>query len=94
MGQGVSQDYSEALKWYRKAAEQGDARALFNLGLMYYNGQGVPPDYVMAYMWYNLAAAQGDEGAITLRSVLEKKMTPEQIAVAKRLSREFKVKKP
>jgi TPR repeat protein len=61
---------------------------------MYYNGQGVPPDYVMAYMWYNLAAAQGDEGAITLRSVLEKKMTPEQIAEAQRLSIGFKVKKP
>ena len=39
-GQGVSQDYAEALKWYRKATEQGLAEAQLNLGLMYYNGWG------------------------------------------------------
>jgi len=31
----VAQDYAAALNWYRKAAKQGDARAKFNLGLMY-----------------------------------------------------------
>jgi uncharacterized protein len=51
-------------------------------------------DYVVAYMWKNLAAAQGDETASELKSLLEKGMTPEQIAEAQRLSREFKVKKP
>ena len=38
-GRGIPQDYAEALKWYRKAAEQGDARAQTNLGVMYANGQ-------------------------------------------------------
>ena len=37
-GQGVPQDYAEALKWYRLSADQGDAMAQFNLGLMYENG--------------------------------------------------------
>ena len=32
-GQGVRQDYAEAVKWYRKAAEQGYAQAQYNLGL-------------------------------------------------------------
>ena len=32
-GEGVPQDYAEAVKWYRLAAEQGDARAQYNLGL-------------------------------------------------------------
>ena len=41
VGQGVKQDYAEALKWYRKAAEQGYPAAQFNLGVMYYKGQGV-----------------------------------------------------
>ena len=41
-GQGVPQDYAEAVKWYRLAAEQGFAMAQDNLGLMYKNGQGVP----------------------------------------------------
>ena len=39
---GVPQDYTEAVRWCRRAAEQGDARAQYNLGNMYYNGMGVP----------------------------------------------------
>ena len=60
-GQGVPQDYAEAVKWYRLAADQGDAYAQNNLGVMYDQGQGVPQDYVLAHMWFNLSAAQGDE---------------------------------
>ena len=37
-GQGVIQDYKEAVKWYRLAADQGDAAAQFNLGYMFYEG--------------------------------------------------------
>ena len=40
-------------------AEQGDAGAQYNLGLMYRNGQGVPQDYKTAVKWYTLAAEQG-----------------------------------
>ncbi len=57
---GVPQDYKEALKWYRKAAEQGDAKAQSVLGVMYYNGQGVPQDYKEALKWYRKAAEQGN----------------------------------
>ena len=57
--QGVPQDYIEAEKWYRKAAEQGDASAQNNLGLMYHEGQGVPQDYIEAIKWYRKAAEQG-----------------------------------
>jgi len=42
-GQGVAQNYAEAVKWYRFAADQGGAKAQYNLGVMYENGQGVPP---------------------------------------------------
>ena len=48
-----------ALKWYRKAANQGDARAQYNLGLVYTDGQGVAQDYAEAANWYRLAAGQG-----------------------------------
>ena len=41
------------------AADQGDANAQFNLGLMYANGRGVPRDYAQAGKWYRLAADQG-----------------------------------
>ena len=58
-GQGVTQDYTEALRWYRKAAAQGYAAAQNNLGFMYDNGRGVPQDYTEAVRWYSKAAAQG-----------------------------------
>jgi TPR repeat protein len=40
------QNYAEALKWFRLAADQGFAVAQFDLGHMYVNGQAVPQDYV------------------------------------------------
>jgi TPR repeat protein len=43
----------------RAAAEKGEAKAQFNLGLMYDNGQGVPQDYNEAAKWYTKAAEQG-----------------------------------
>ena len=41
--------------WYRKAADQGDARAQNTLGLMYDKGQGVPQDDVEAVRRYKKA---------------------------------------
>jgi uncharacterized protein len=55
-GQGVRQNYAEAVKWYRKAAEQGYAWAQYNLGFMYFHGQGVPQDYAEAAKWGRKAA--------------------------------------
>jgi TPR repeat protein len=52
-------DYGEALKWYRLAADQGNAAAQFALGGMYENGLGLPQDYAKAVKWFRLAAAQG-----------------------------------
>jgi TPR repeat protein len=56
-GQGVPQDYAEAVKWFRKAADQGYASALSNLGRMYTWRRGVPQDYVVAHMWFDLATS-------------------------------------
>ena len=62
-GRGVQQDYSEAAKWFKKAAEQGDATAQFNLGLAYEQGKGVAQDNRLAVKWYEKAAEQGDVDA-------------------------------
>ena len=62
-GLGVPEDYAEAVKWYRLAADQGYADAQCNLGVMYDNGQGVPQDYAEAVKWTRLAADQGDAEA-------------------------------
>ncbi len=58
-GQGTLKDDAEAVKWYRKAAQQGLLQAQHNLGLMYYRGKGVPQDYTEAAKWYHKAAEQG-----------------------------------
>ena len=59
-GEGVPQDYAEAVKWWRRADEQGLAPAQYNLGLMYYKGEGIPQDYAEALKWYRRAAEQGN----------------------------------
>jgi hypothetical protein len=62
-GKGVPQDYTEAAKWLRKAAEQGNALAQVGLGSMYYQGIGVPQDYTKAAKWFHRAAEQGNADA-------------------------------
>ena len=47
----------------RPWAERGDARAQYNLGVMYYDGRGVAQDYTKALKWWEKAAAQGDADA-------------------------------
>jgi len=59
-GEGVSQDYTKALDWYTKAAEQGFAKAQYNLGLIYVEGgEGIPQDYNKGLDWLTKAAEQG-----------------------------------
>jgi hypothetical protein len=88
-GEGVPQNYKEAIYWYRKAAEQGDADAHKKLGLMYVEGLGVIKDYVEAYTWWNVAAAQGVEGARKNRDVIAKDMAPAQLGKAQELSKVY-----
>ncbi len=91
-GRGVPRDYGMAAKWYRMAAEQNQALAQTNLGDLYRWGQGVLQDNAYAHMWFSLAAAQGNESARWNRDIVEEKMTPEQIAEAQRLARQWKPK--
>lgn len=69
MGDGVEQNYEEAVRWYRLAAEKGKAQAQFKLGLCYERGEGVEQNYMEAVKWYKLAADQGDADAQYMLSV-------------------------
>ena len=60
-GQGVRQDDAQAVQWYRKVAEQGDAEAQYNLGLMYYKGEGVRQDLALAQEWFGKACQNGNQ---------------------------------
>jgi TPR repeat protein len=89
---GLTQNYSEAAKWYRKAAEQGHAGAQLYLGSLLANQR----DFVEAYKWVTLAkrgntfdklaATQGQKRLLAL-------MTPEEIAEGQRLVNQFVPKK-
>ena len=88
-GRGVPQIYAEAVKWHRRAAEQGHAISQYNLGNLIRSGKGVQQDYVEAYKWYNLAAAQGNDLARLDLERLAKKMTSAQIVEAEKLARDW-----
>ena len=57
---GYDQDYAEAAKWYRQAAEQGDSYAQGGLGFLYHFGSGVRKDYGEAERWSRKSAEQGN----------------------------------
>jgi len=58
-GQGVPRSYTEAVKWYRKAAEQGNSFAQRNLCVMYHEGRGVTQNYSESANWCHKSALQG-----------------------------------
>ena len=92
-GQGVAKNKAEAVKWYRKAAEQNVADAQYNLGVCYDSGEGVAKDEIEAYKWWLLAAGHGNDDAKYNMTIVENKMTREQIAEGQRLARDFKPRK-
>jgi TPR repeat protein len=95
-GQGVPQDYAEAAKWYRLAADRGYPEAQYNLGVFSASGEAWEADNVSAYMWFSLAAASFPASdtrrntAVTSRDVVAKQMTRDQIAEAQKRTREWK----
>ena len=58
-GLSVMQNYHEAVRWYRAAAEQGHTTAQFSLGVMYAAGEGVGRDYQEAFRWFRTLAEKG-----------------------------------
>ena len=87
-GQGVPQDYKTAVKWYRLAAEQGNAFAQFNLGTMDDEGNGVVQVNIYGYMWWKFAAASGNKKADKYLQRVAKTLTPSQLEKAQKLARE------
>ncbi len=63
VGAYIKGDFQTAQEEFRPLAEQGDADAQYNLGLMYANGEGVAEDDTQAVYWYRKAAEQGDADA-------------------------------
>ncbi len=71
-GQGVAQNYGQALSWYQKAADNGNYNAMAKIAWMYENGKGVTQNYREALNWYQKAANHGDSlGMYMLGSIYE-----------------------
>jgi TPR repeat protein len=60
---GIKQNYVTAAYWIKKAANKGDVRAEFDLGVLYAEGHGVSQSYTKAAYWFRKAANKGDANA-------------------------------
>ncbi len=60
---GANQD-DEAVRWYRKAAEQNDPEGMYLLGDMYLKGEGVTQDFAEGMTWIKRSAEAGDGNAL------------------------------
>lgn len=69
-GLGVAKDGDAAIKWFRAAAEAGDARGMAFLGIAYLHGDHVPKDMTQAARWLKPAAEKGEQSAMTYLAVM------------------------
>ncbi|MBI4626967.1 MAG: sel1 repeat family protein [Verrucomicrobia bacterium] len=88
-GDGVPKDNAGAVKWFRKAAEQGNITAQGNLGSMYGNGTGVAKDAVEGLAWSNIAASSGEEIFVKNRDMMERRVGPEATLAAQQRSKQI-----
>ena len=86
-GRAVTKDRVEALKWYRMAADQGNAKAQMEIGVRYAKGWDVEQDYVEAYFWLSLAEKGLTGAPANFADAAAINLTPEQkAAVLKRVN--------
>jgi TPR repeat protein len=90
----VPKDDTEAVRWWRLAADKGFAPAQHSLGkILSGGGQGIRSDKIQAYMWLALSAAQGNEEAGRQSGVLSKQLKPAEMMNAKKLVNQWKPSK-
>lgn len=92
-GRSEPEDFAEAARWLRRAAEQGMPRAQSDLAVLYEKGLGVRQSYIEAYAWLDVAAARFGYGrrhdqVLEMRDMLAAFMTPAQRARAQALAAE------
>jgi hypothetical protein len=88
-GDGVEQSDPAAIQWLMRAAEQGHAKAQLMLADFWAIGRSVPRHEPIAYKWASLAKANASDGqtreeAQQLLTVLGRRMSPQDVADAKR----------
>jgi len=84
-----ARDYTSAFRWYLHSAKHGYRKAQHRLGTMYARGVGVTRNYIEAYAWCKVSAAQHSRRAIFKLRKIEPYLSTEQIAKARKLSRQY-----
>ena len=84
-GLGVTAQGSEAEKWYKKAALEGNTNAMFNLGVLYAEGNLIPKDLVKGMAWIGTAYDHREKEALKAAKLLSAILTEEQLAEAGRM---------
>ncbi|MGD2171269.1 MAG: hypothetical protein PVI70_17595 [Gammaproteobacteria bacterium] len=85
----VAGSFREAYQGYLELAEAGIAVSQYYLGKMYLKGSGTLQDYCLAHMWFNIAASQDHKKSAIQLEKLTARMTPEQLAEAQKMAREW-----
>ncbi|WP_368231431.1 tetratricopeptide repeat protein [Aeromonas sp. s3] len=86
LGLGGKEDYPQALKEYRQAANAQHRSAQYRMGMMREQGLGAPRNRLHAYAWYLLAATDGNSEASEARDELEKGMTEKEKSAGQKLA--------
>lgn len=74
-GEGVGENDAEALRWFRKAAAQGEPDAQYRVALLYAAGEGTELDLAEAHAWLVLAVEQDHKDAVTMLEKVRATMT-------------------
>jgi hypothetical protein len=88
-GTGMLQDYTAALHWFLKAAEQGHVGAQDTLGAYYWLGHGAPKDVTKAYFWSLLARASGKEASKVRVPFMTSQLTRAQAQAIQKAANDF-----
>jgi hypothetical protein len=88
-GDGVGQNYSEAVRWFFRAAEQGHVISQATLGAYYMAGRGVSVDLSKAYFWAYLARSGGDAGSKLRVEMLSSQIPRSEILVLEQRANEW-----
>ncbi len=86
--------FEEAAQWFLEAAERGDTDAQFLLGRMHYDGNSLSVDNVTAYMWFDIAAGNGLPAGARYRDGIAKRMSEDEIAMARQRADEWRSAHP
>jgi hypothetical protein len=88
-GEDVTQDYSEAMRWFLQAADQGNVRAQATVAAWMLAGRGAAQDYSQAYYWALLAQAGGDESGRVIVLNSAPYLSPVQTAAAQKQAEDW-----